>query len=207
MKGKIKRFFIWSMLWVMALGMLGITNVMAASSEMNSTNYKLEAINFGQDVVLYSTQDSIIPKISGEGPQLSDLKATSVVVSWTTDKSSNSIVYYGTTTSYGTQVGNFTEKVKSHEVALSGLTPNTTYHYRVASEDRAGNIGESEDKTFTTPKEPSVSGLQITDITLDSAIVSFETATIVHATLNYGTSTSYGSKIEDKWANNIKLFP
>jgi hypothetical protein len=33
---------------------------------------------------------------------------------------------------------------------LSGLQPNTRYHYRVTGEDAAGNAGQSGDRTFTT---------------------------------------------------------
>ncbi|TSC92841.1 MAG: fibronectin type III domain-containing protein [Candidatus Berkelbacteria bacterium Licking1014_7] len=194
---KIKKILFIVLVLTIGFSLSGLAQVSLATTKMESDSYKLEAINFGQDVVLYSTQDSILPSISGEGPQVSNIKATSVVITWATDKSSSSIVNFGATTNYGAQMGNFTEKVKDHTVYLTGLTPNTTYHYKVASEDRAGNIGESEDKTFATPKEPAVSGLQITDITLNSAIVSFETATIVHATIKYGTTTNYGAAIEE----------
>jgi hypothetical protein len=38
----------------------------------------------------------------------------------------------------------------SHSVTLSGLTPNTLYHYRTRSRDAAGNLAMSGDSTFTT---------------------------------------------------------
>src|SRR4029450_10301370 len=40
--------------------------------------------------------------------------------------------------------------VTSHSVAVSGLSPSTTYHYRVKSKDAAGNLATSGDLTFTT---------------------------------------------------------
>jgi hypothetical protein len=40
--------------------------------------------------------------------------------------------------------------VTNHSVTLSGLTANTTYHYRVRSKDAAGNQAASGDLTFTT---------------------------------------------------------
>ena len=38
----------------------------------------------------------------------------------------------------------------THSVVLTGLQPNTEYHYRVKSKDKAGNLAVSDDKTFTT---------------------------------------------------------
>jgi len=40
--------------------------------------------------------------------------------------------------------------VTSHQQRLAGLSPNTTYHYRVKSSDAAGNPAASPDRTFTT---------------------------------------------------------
>ena len=37
-----------------------------------------------------------------------------------------------------------------HSVVLSGLTPSTTYHYQVLSQDGSGNLAISGDFTFTT---------------------------------------------------------
>jgi hypothetical protein len=38
----------------------------------------------------------------------------------------------------------------SHTAALTGLLPATTYHYRVISVDRGGNVTQSADFTFVT---------------------------------------------------------
>src|SRR5207244_2856178 len=38
----------------------------------------------------------------------------------------------------------------SHSVTLPGLSPQSTYHYRVISRDGAGNVATSSDKTFVT---------------------------------------------------------
>jgi hypothetical protein len=41
--------------------------------------------------------------------------------------------------------------VTSHQVTLSGLTPNTTYYYQVSSTDSNNNHGKSGGHTFKTP--------------------------------------------------------
>ena len=87
-------------------------------------------------------------------PVISSISATSVTptgatVSWTTNQFSNSRVDYGTTTGYGTALSNSTS-VLSHSIALTSLTCNTPYHYKVSSTDTNGFTGSSGDNTFTT---------------------------------------------------------
>ena len=98
--------------------------------------------------------------LSGTGatttpPVLSAIAASSITVSsakitWTTDKASDSQVEYGLTTGYGLVTPLNTSLVTSHSQPLSGLAPNTRYHYRVKSRDAAGNLAVSRDFTFKT---------------------------------------------------------
>ena len=44
--------------------------------------------------------------------------------------------------------------VLDHSVSLTGLLPETTYHFRVLSRDGFGNFAMSGDFTFTTSGEP-----------------------------------------------------
>jgi phosphodiesterase/alkaline phosphatase D-like protein len=54
-------------------------------------------------------------------------------VSCTTDLNCVVRVEYGTTTAYGLQTAD-TSSGTSHSRTLSGLTANTTYHYRVRAD-------------------------------------------------------------------------
>lgn len=68
---------------------------------------------------------------------------------------------YGTTTSYGSKttevsVGSGTSTVESSQ-AISGLSTNTTYHYRIVASNSAGS-SQGIDHTFTTVGAPVVSG-------------------------------------------------
>lgn len=92
------------------------------------------------------------------------VSATSASIIWETDEPSSSQVEWGTTNSYGTltpttpdtdPTGGQYLGVVTHSVVLSGLQPNTTYHYRVKSKDAAGNEAVSADKTFTTTEASS----------------------------------------------------
>ncbi|MET0306588.1 MAG: fibronectin type III domain-containing protein [Solirubrobacterales bacterium] len=68
---------------------------------------------------------------------------------------------YGTTTAYGTKVGETnvgsgTSVIeKSH--AITGLSPNTTYHYRLVANNENPDTSYGEDATFTTVGPPTVS--------------------------------------------------
>lgn len=90
-------------------------------------------------------------------PVISDITATpastSATVGWTTDELTTGSVVYGTTTAYGSEAPSPTART-SHSVALSGLQPATTYHYRVVATDGAGNTTSSGDRTFTTEAAP-----------------------------------------------------
>jgi parallel beta-helix repeat protein len=94
----------------------------------------------------------------------SGITANGATITWTTNVASSSQVEYGTTTSYGSSTTLNPSLVTSHSISLSGLSPNTLYHYRVKSADAAGNLATSPDYTFTTTAAASsttVDGLAI----------------------------------------------
>ncbi len=89
------------------------------------------------------------------GPLISDVAvldrtSSSVRVVWTTDLPSTTQVEYGPTSSYGWSTPLNSTQVTSHSAPLSGLDPETTYHYRVVSTDGAGNTVRSPDFVFST---------------------------------------------------------
>lgn len=93
-----------------------------------------------------STADTVAPVISNVTANVTD---TTAVITWATDESSDSTVKYGLTTAYGNS-SNDAVRVFTHSRTLTGLSPNTEYHYLVESRDAAGNKASSVDLTFTT---------------------------------------------------------
>lgn len=81
--------------------------------------------------------------------QSSGITSSGATITWTTDESSNSVVEYGLTTSYGNSSTN-ASMVTSHSIALSRLSANTLYNYRVKSTDASNNTATSGNFTFTT---------------------------------------------------------
>ncbi|MFH1308143.1 MAG: LamG-like jellyroll fold domain-containing protein [archaeon] len=62
----------------------------------------------------------------------SSVTLSSVIIRWNTDSPSNSSVYYGTTTSLGSEI-NSNNSLTSHSITLTGLSPSTGYFYKVQS--------------------------------------------------------------------------
>ncbi|MEW5768420.1 MAG: PKD domain-containing protein, partial [bacterium] len=95
--------------------------------------------------------DTTPPFISGV--QVSNTTARGATIKWETDESATSQLEYGRDTNYGTLTDLASALVTFHSVVLSGLTPESTYHYRVRSKDAANNEAISDDYTFTTLPE------------------------------------------------------
>lgn len=112
---------------------------------------------------------------------------------------------YGVTTSYGntataleSPLPGDTAKIFDVNADLSGLTPGTTYHFRIKAENVLG-VTYSSDLTFTTKGQiPSVdtqaaSNLQMRTATLNFAInPNYLSTTIV---IEWGTTASYGNNL------------
>ncbi len=94
--------------------------------------------------------DTTPPVITGIAS--SSITYSGAAISWTTNEGATSQVQYGTTSLYGSASTLNSTLQTSHYQALGGLSPSTTYHYRVVSKDSAGNIATSPDFTFRTAK-------------------------------------------------------
>ncbi len=99
--------------------------------------------------VLQVVSDSSGPAISGFA--VSNVGATTATVSWTTDEPANARVRFRRP---GESVWQTTELdptlATTHQVALTGLAPQTTYEVRADSADAGGNSTQSSPATFTT---------------------------------------------------------
>jgi len=99
-----------------------------------------------------SAADIVAPTISQIEVVESDTQAT---ISWKTNESSISWMVYGTSADYGLEEKT-TSYILSHSLTLTGLSPETTYHYQIKARDNSGNTRLSADQTFTTLVEGEV---------------------------------------------------
>ncbi len=86
--------------------------------------------------------------------------ATVATVGWYTTVPATSQLEYGTTAAYGSLTAPNMDVILSHNQALTGLLPGTTYHYRIRSKDAAGDLTISGDMTFTTPQQSNTQTMQ-----------------------------------------------
>ena len=96
-------------------------------------------------------------------PSITNVNATSITsggatITWTTSEAASSQVEYGTTGSFGTLTTLDPALLASHSVVLTGLLPNTLYHYRLLSRDADGTLATSSGFTFTTAAAPGGGG-------------------------------------------------
>jgi hypothetical protein len=119
---------------------------------------------------------SLPPNISSVS--VSDIKNTSAKVDWATNGLANSLVYYGTSNSYGS-TRSLATYATDHEVYLTNLQPNTTYYLKVSSTDFYGNAAADDNGgagyTFTTNGGPVVSNVTVNSIDDKSATVFWNT--------------------------------
>ncbi|MBE2317583.1 hypothetical protein DVA67_016490 [Solirubrobacter sp. CPCC 204708] len=111
---------------------------------------------------------------------------------------------YGTSTSYGLTTPDVDAGSGSADVParaqLSGLSANTTYHYRIVANQAGGTPVTGGDRTFRTASAPSLPSMSSraatavtgTTATLNAGVNPRGLATNVY--FEYGTSTSYGTR-------------
>jgi len=142
-----------------------------------------------------STADTTPPNI--QSVSLSSTTETGAVITWETDEPATSQVNYGKTETYGSTTPLDTNLSTSHSVTLTGLDPNTTYNFKVISTDAAGNEATSEGELTTLAEAdktpPTISGVNVSNITESSAIITWTTNEPATSQVTYGKTETYGS--------------
>lgn len=145
-------------------------------------------------------------------PVISNVTTTSItessaVVTWSTDDSANAIVQYSAgDKSYELTAGSLTlfapvvSGSANHAVTLSGLSPATTYYFRVRSTNNVGLVTTNDNSTngftFTTQAgtaPPQVLTVTHSNVTEAGATITWTTDTAGDSFVDLGTSIgSYG---------------
>lgn len=117
-------------------------------------------------------------------------------ISWVTDRASSTFIYYGTSPTQLTQSRGSLDPVTEHSTTISGLLPSATYYYRIQSFDNNRSYeldtALSQLYTFKTTETARIFGVQSTDVTLDSAVIGWQTSVPAGARIEYGPTTRYG---------------
>jgi len=124
--------------------------------------------------------------------QVTNVTTNSATINWTTNLSSTGTVTYGTTKPPLATSPDLTSTT-THSVNLTPLLSNTTYYFKIdalsgvktATADNSGNY-----YVFTTAAETAltISNVQVTNVTWNSAVVSWSTNIESSGTVYYGIS-------------------
>jgi hypothetical protein len=127
------------------------------------------------------------------GPTVSNITTKKATITWSTSRTSDSKIAYGTTSgSYSSDEVSNSSQVTSHVVNLSNLKAGTTYFYKIKWTDEDGNTGTSTEKNFTTAPAPTVKNVVAKNIGLTNAIIQYSVSDASSVKLYYGQSTSFG---------------
>lgn len=168
--------------------------------------YKMRIVDSEGDISSFSAEsydtvngqggtDTTAPTISSVAT--SSLQNTSVVVAWTTDELATSSVDFGTSAGSYSSTTVKNTFATSHSVALTGLSANTTYYFRVRSRDISGNTATNNnggsDYTFTTKGGPVITGVAVKSVTDTTATIRWNTNSASDSRVDYSTSASLAS--------------
>jgi chitodextrinase len=137
--------------------------------------------------------DTTPPTVSGTDVTVN---TTSAALSFTTNESARARVWLSTTSPVLTGESPVIDENSfstAHSASLSGLLPNTLYHYIISVVDSAGNRATTSDATFTTsvPADttaPVISGITAATTT-SSAAISWTTNESTNGTLYVAQTT------------------
>jgi len=171
--------------------------------------YKIVAEDQDDGISKYSSIVSDTP--NGQGgtdttpPTISNVTITeigtqSAVIEWDTDELADSYVDY-TSVSGGdfssadsvgrTSYSDSSSGVGRHTVVLSGLSPSTTYYFRVRSRDVQGSEGVStsdpDGYTFTTLSGPSITDVSVSQVYNTRATITWTTDQVSDSYVRYST--------------------
>jgi hypothetical protein len=127
-----------------------------------------------------------------EGPTLT-VGQTSCDLSWTTNVPTKHAIEYGTSSgAYSASTVLSGTASATHSASITGLSPSTTYYYRVRSTYQNGLEGLSAESSFTTlagPASLSFSSAPVATPALTSASIAYATNYPTISSIEYGTAS------------------
>ena len=117
-------------------------------------------------------------------------------ISWVTERESTSFVYYGTSpTDLGQSKGSLGSTTE-HNMTITGLEPSSVYYFKVQSFDNDRNYSlqdaYSQIYTFRTTETARIFNVKTSDISLGSALLSWQTSVPTKFRIEYGKNQDYG---------------
>ncbi|MDO8509765.1 MAG: hypothetical protein Q7S24_01330 [bacterium] len=146
------------------------TSVIAGLTMATKYYYKITVVDTGSNQAVFSgsfttlTSDATAPIISNI---IVTPSFTTAQITFDTNEPATTVVNYGLNNSYGSSIAHAQNLLTSHSYVLSGLLPNTTYHFNIEATDAPQylNSASSLDQNFKTEIDlsapPNVANLQL----------------------------------------------
>jgi len=147
--------------------------------------------------------DTVPPEISNVA--VSEITVSSAKITWQTNEPASTQVLYSVDNSFS-KIQGVAGYDTFHSVTLVGLNASTTYNFKVKSCDASNNCSESSPLQFTTLAgditPPSISNISVSEITHNSAKISWITDEPSDSFVEYSTTSgfSYGIMVGSKEA-------
>ncbi len=146
------------------------------------------------------------PMILADEAIVNDISSYSARILWRTDKEASSLVRFkqaDNPKSEWREVGIASNYSLAHEIVLDGLAPGARYQYQAKSMDILGNIALSKIAIFTTKSIAAISEVKASEITLNSAIISWTTTILTTSQVDYGPSAAYNSSAAARGGDRV----
>lgn len=148
---------------------------------------------FSEVVSLYPDGKFTSPANLVSDPVVSGVTTKKATISWTTDRTSDSKISFGTSSGeYNDEEVSNSEHITSHTLTLTNLSPGVTYYYVAKWTDEDGNTGTSDELTFTTDPPPTTEEPTVSSVGLTSALIEFVSKNASSVKVYYGETTAFG---------------
>ncbi len=141
----------------------GLNNIIIQHNDFALEQYQVEVKSDQETVVDFIKLDKLDASSRISKVTVGTVSSTTAEINWKTYKDLCCNIHYGTTTGYGKYVSE-ERPTQTHYYLLTGLEPETIYHFKVQYLDEFANSYNSYDYTFRTssgdaPAKPSSASL------------------------------------------------
>ncbi|MEM4267598.1 MAG: hypothetical protein QXK37_02075 [Candidatus Woesearchaeota archaeon] len=123
--------------------------------------------------------------------QASEVTQATAKITWRTDDPSDSMVYYGKTTTLGLIKSDETQ-TREHQIILDGLEENTRYYFKVASNGQESSRYDL--KTLSGNEAIEITNVQATEVTKNSARITWLTNIPSNSEVRYSTDDTFNQR-------------
>ena len=125
-----------------------------------------------------------------------EIENGSEIVTWSTYIRSSSRVDYGLSSEYGTYVYNNNANDRLHELTLSNLLSEETYHFKVTSSANGQTVSSFDiivdTSDFNDGEKPEIEDFSVAYVTGNTATIHFTTDEKATSRIYYGTTQDFG---------------